>query len=328
MNFAEVNSKKIPNPDAIQAFQNFQNSVSHLNPLAQAFQVPALPQPSQNQHKKLFVGNLPANTGLNEVLDLFRQFGRVNEQLSTVKDDNYAFIHYYSERDAELAQRALNDSYFKNRYIRVQYSTSTGHIKKTKRKYLIITQLCFIEIFNSILSYLHFLAHFEFVDEFKSVRFACQNSVSMANLNHINSQTPLSTISQFGNKFPASCSMHDLNFQQGSAARRPITGRSIQKSSTSQAGFSNVSSSYSSQSLLIPASSQINIQNQLQQLYQLQLLEQRRQMLETRFKAESGELKEYRLFRQNSTNLFDLENEVPGPVGSHLVKSNTISNFM
>jgi len=180
-------------------------------------------------------------------------------------------------------------------------------------------QLRFIEIL--IVS---FLAHFELVDEFKSARFTCQNSVSMANLNHINSQAPLSTISQFGNKFPASCSMHDLNFQQ----RRPITGRSIQKSSTSQVGFSNVSSSYSSQSLLIPASSQINIQNQLQQLYQLQLLEQRRQMLETQFKAESGELKEYRLFRQNSTNLFDLENEAPGPVGSHLVKSNTISNFM
>ncbi len=128
----QIRSDTILEPEAIQALQNFQNSVTHLNPLAHSFQLPALP-PMSNQHKKLFVGNLPANTSLHEVLELFRQFGRVNEQLSTVKDDNYAFIHYYSEQDAESAQKALNDSYFKNRYIRVQYSTSTGHIKKTRR---------------------------------------------------------------------------------------------------------------------------------------------------------------------------------------------------
>lgn len=87
---------------------------------------------NNNERKKLFVGNLPSNTSLADVLDLFRPYGRVNEQLSTVKDDNYAFVHFFTEREAACAQRALNDSYFRSRYIRVQYSTSRGHIKKSK----------------------------------------------------------------------------------------------------------------------------------------------------------------------------------------------------
>ena len=85
--------------------------------------------------KKLFVGNLPPNTSLPELVELFKQFGRVNEQLSVVKDDNYAFIHFYSEKDAISAFKGMNDVLFKNRYIRVQYSTSRGHIKKSKSKY-------------------------------------------------------------------------------------------------------------------------------------------------------------------------------------------------
>ena len=123
----------------IQPFSHFQQVTvpSSLNPLAQAFTFhnpSSFVQHSEFSCTKLFVGNLPTNTSLVEVLELFRQYGRVNEQLSTVKDDNYAFVHFYSERDAEVAQRALNDSHFKNRYIRVQYSTSKGHIKKSKSK--------------------------------------------------------------------------------------------------------------------------------------------------------------------------------------------------
>jgi RNA recognition motif-containing protein len=89
-------------------------------------------QQSLSDRKKLFVGNLPTNTTLKELIDLFSKFGPVNEELSVVKDDNYAFIHFISESDAEMAYRELNDSFFKNRYIRVQYSTSRGHIKKTR----------------------------------------------------------------------------------------------------------------------------------------------------------------------------------------------------
>lgn len=93
---------------------------------------------NSSERKKLFVGNLPSNTSLVDVLELFRPYGRVNEQLSTVKDDNYAFVHFYTEREAASAQRALNDSYFRSRYIRVQYSTSRGHIKKSKSKFLLL----------------------------------------------------------------------------------------------------------------------------------------------------------------------------------------------
>jgi RNA recognition motif-containing protein len=81
---------------------------------------------------KLFIGNLPSSTRLCELVSIFKKYGRVNEKLSVVKDQNYAFIHFYNEKDAEIALNELNDSLFKDRYIRVQYSTSTGHVKKSK----------------------------------------------------------------------------------------------------------------------------------------------------------------------------------------------------
>ncbi|RNA34171.1 non-POU domain-containing octamer-binding [Brachionus plicatilis] len=96
---------------------------------------PAKPAPTQSHPtdlKKLFVGNLPSNTTLDELIELFSKYGKVNRNLSVVKDDNYAFIHFYSEVDAELAHKELNDSLFKTRYIRVQYSVSQGHIKKSR----------------------------------------------------------------------------------------------------------------------------------------------------------------------------------------------------
>ena len=89
---------------------------------------------SSGDRRKLFVGNLPANTTLQELFNAFKAHGPINEQLCVVKDENYAFIHFYEEKDAEKAYKAMNDSFFKNRYIRVQYSTSQGHVKKTKSK--------------------------------------------------------------------------------------------------------------------------------------------------------------------------------------------------
>jgi RNA recognition motif-containing protein len=96
----------------------------------------SLPLTSHNKFQttkrtKLFVGNLSSDTTLKELIALFSQYGLVNEKLCVVKDDNYAFIHFFNEKEADLACKALNDSFFKNRYIRVQYSTSQGHIKKT-----------------------------------------------------------------------------------------------------------------------------------------------------------------------------------------------------
>ena len=86
----------------------------------------------KNSKTKLFVGNLPSDTTLEELINLFSKYGRVNEQLSIVKQDHYAFVHFYYEPEAVNALNNLNNSLFKNRYIRVQYSTSYGHIKKSK----------------------------------------------------------------------------------------------------------------------------------------------------------------------------------------------------
>lgn len=104
-------------------------------------QPPISKRSNHSDRRKLFVGNLPAKTTLQELLDVFKAFGSINEQLSVVKDDNYAFIHFYEESDAERAFKAMNDSYFKNRYIRVQYSTSQGHMKKSKSKFYICLSL-------------------------------------------------------------------------------------------------------------------------------------------------------------------------------------------
>ncbi len=65
-------------------------------------------------------------------MDLFRKFGPINEKLSVLKDQNYAFIHFYNESDAKIALKYVNDSLFKNRYIRVKFSTSPAHIKKLR----------------------------------------------------------------------------------------------------------------------------------------------------------------------------------------------------
>jgi RNA recognition motif-containing protein len=66
---------------------------------------------------KLFVGNLPTSTTLPELLAVFKRFGPVNEKLSVVKDQNYAFIHFYNRDDAKVALQEINDSLFKDRYM-------------------------------------------------------------------------------------------------------------------------------------------------------------------------------------------------------------------
>jgi len=86
-----------------------------------------------SEGKKLFVGNLPCGTTLAELLKVFKRFGPVNEKLSVVKDQNYAFIHFYSKEDANAALREINDSLFKDRYIRVQYSTSPGYTSSSNQ---------------------------------------------------------------------------------------------------------------------------------------------------------------------------------------------------
>lgn len=115
----------------VSSFNSFHPVQSHMN--APEYQPSGCSGRSIDK-TKLFIGNLPASTRLSELLALFKKYGPVNEKLSVVKDQNYAFIHFYEESDAKRALDEVNDSLFKDRYIRVQYSTSQGHVKKSKSK--------------------------------------------------------------------------------------------------------------------------------------------------------------------------------------------------
>lgn len=139
---------------------------------------------SSSDRKKLFVGNLPPSTLLEDLVEFFGRYGLVNKQLSVVKDDNYAFVHFYADEAAELALRELNGALFKNKYIRVQYSNSNGHIKKAvsskcKRSDLISTQILlllvlistqilneFFELLNIFLVVLDFIATKKYFADF------------------------------------------------------------------------------------------------------------------------------------------------------------------
>lgn len=83
---------------------------------------------------KLFVGNISSDTTLTDLYELFAPYGDLNYQLSVLKDDNYAFIHFYKEQSAQEAIRGLNGVLYKNRYIRVEYSNSDGHLRKINRR--------------------------------------------------------------------------------------------------------------------------------------------------------------------------------------------------
>ena len=143
------------------------------------------------------------------------------------------------------------------------------------------------------------------------------SSASFAN--HYNH--PLSTIPQYSNKFPSSASMYDIPRVQ---ARRPITGgnrKCISKSNMSlnvQRGFDVISSvsstcNYSTQSLLIPANSQINIYNQIIQLQQMQLAEQNRQFLKKYSNLNEPQnsqkivQNEFNLFGHGGSSLFEMD---------------------
>lgn len=84
---------------------------------------------------KLFVGNLPFGTTLAELLPIFKKFGPVDEKLSAVKHrDHYAFINFYNRSDAQIALQEINNSLFKDRYLRVQFSHSKQQFKSPRDK--------------------------------------------------------------------------------------------------------------------------------------------------------------------------------------------------
>lgn len=79
---------------------------------------------------KLFVGNLASDTTLDELFELFAPYGELNRQRCVIKDNSYAFIHFFSAEAAKRAHDAVNGLFFHNRYIRVQYSVS--HLRSRK----------------------------------------------------------------------------------------------------------------------------------------------------------------------------------------------------
>ena len=84
---------------------------------------------------KLFVGNLPFGTTLAELLPVFKKFGPVDEKLSAVKHrDHYAFINFYNRNDAQMALQEVNNSLFKDRYLRVQFSHSKQQFKSPSNR--------------------------------------------------------------------------------------------------------------------------------------------------------------------------------------------------
>ena len=90
---------------------------------------------AEKQAAKLYVGNLPIGTTLIELLPIFKRFGPVDEQSSTLNQRNqYAFIHFYHRKDAQVALQEINKSLFQDRYLRVQFSHSKHHPKRNTCK--------------------------------------------------------------------------------------------------------------------------------------------------------------------------------------------------
>ncbi|CAF0709529.1 unnamed protein product [Brachionus calyciflorus] len=120
----------------LESTNQFQNSLikNNINRDLNNNYLDELENDTDKQVTKLFVGNLPTSTTLPELLAVFKKYGPVNEALSVVKDHNYAFIHFYNRKDAEVALREVNDSLFKDRYIRVQFSTSQNFTTSNKNK--------------------------------------------------------------------------------------------------------------------------------------------------------------------------------------------------
>lgn len=122
--------------------QQQQRSMSTSSSSLSAATAPALTRINRYERTKLFVGNLPDGTTLMELFELFKPYGHINHQLCVVKEGNYAFIHYFSEKAAEQALHGVNGVWFRNRYLRVEYSVSSGHLAKKLEKSNFFYPIC------------------------------------------------------------------------------------------------------------------------------------------------------------------------------------------
>ena len=74
--------------------------------------------------RKLYVGNLPYDTGENQLQDLFAQFGqvdsvRVMRDMATGRARGFAFVEMSSEDEAQRAVTGLNETQLGGRSLTV-----------------------------------------------------------------------------------------------------------------------------------------------------------------------------------------------------------------
>ena len=74
--------------------------------------------------RKLYVGNLPYDTGETQLQDLFAQFGqvdsvRVMRDMATGRARGFAFVEMGSDEEAQKAVTSLNETQFGGRSLTV-----------------------------------------------------------------------------------------------------------------------------------------------------------------------------------------------------------------
>ena len=84
--------------------------------------------------KRLFIGNLPPDTKIHELVDLFSTYGRVRASklvtdMFTKKCKGFGFIEMEGH-EARTAIKNLNNSTFKGNSLKVSFETT----KQTSRK--------------------------------------------------------------------------------------------------------------------------------------------------------------------------------------------------
>ena len=70
------------------------------------------------QGKKLYVGNLTYSVSMEELEELFSNYGKV-EDVKLIEGKGFGFVEMSSQSEAETAKTALNGSDFKGRALKV-----------------------------------------------------------------------------------------------------------------------------------------------------------------------------------------------------------------
>ena len=171
----------------------------------------------------------------------------------------------------------------------------------------------------------------------RNIVSAIQNSISSVNLlSHMSQHQPVlpsrhPCFADLSNISPLD-TMSSVRFNQ-TQPRPIICTRNIKphfSNHCNNRSFGTSGSVFPSQSLLIPADSDLNRLNQLQQLIRLRLINEEKKRLSVldfnRLSTNYND-NEFNLFGSQS-DLFDLSSLLPASVNKELAKSNTFSSFV